>query len=786
MPLESSGDPFRFEVWPTEYRKITQHFGANPLNYAQFGLPGHDGIDIRAPSGSKVFCVAAGEVYKVHKEAGNHNYGIHVRVNHAHGYQTVYAHLQKALVREGLQVAAGHLLGLADNTGNSFGDHLHLTLKQKDAHYKNWPYNIIDPTPYMLPLLGWQEPSGPFIEGWVLASGVVVHDNLAQANPGGITIRIASDRQHIVPGGTIMVLTGRGDGNYLQVKVPKAALGMSEPTIPLSPAPSPPASLATVDGWAWADKLHYFDNQAIVIARHGINLRTQPVSGDNKIGIVRSGSTVSLLGDVEEGYQPVRVRRADFIGPIQDSSVVPVATIDSLSDLPDDVLLGWTQTQFLQRDGRYAITRHHGVSLRNQPQIQADLLGMVKGDAPSIIAGAEQNDFTPILVSDEMMFSLVNRHLTVTMPQPLSEEGPPIMPPSQPVQNTVPGWVLATDLTRNGDHTAHSNYMLYLREEPNREAKLLGLVPAATAVMVMGLPLGEFLPVRVAEDVLQTAQDDGEGEGFGMLGQALIGLHASADPDIREAEFQEFMSLRPGIIKVLSFHHAADIERLVRDHPQAVWIVRAFLDFGGRNVSPAQFVKDTQADVSRALKILAGRRLVVELHNEPNIMQEGLGSSWDNGRDFTNWWLELLQKYRRALPGIKFIYPGLSPGPSVFGRKIDHIQFIEASRPAVEAADGLGVHLYWSTVYPMQRALDVLDDYISRFRNKPIWVTEASNNKPGTAVAQKGAQYLQFWQALQQRPIVQGVTYFVASASNPAFAEEVWVGRGIGKIVGSR
>ena len=118
--------------------------------------------------------------------------------------------------------------------------------------------------------------------------------------------------------------------------------------------------------------------------------------------------------------------------------------------------------------------------------------------------------------------------------------------------------------------------------------------------------------------------------------------------------------------------------------------------------------------------------------------------------------------------------------------KQDHVQFIEAGRRAVEAADGLGVHIYWSHVYPMEWALNVLDDYISRFRYKPIWITEASNNKAGTTVYQKGRQYLKFWEELQKRPTVQGVTYFVASASNPEFKEEIWVGRSIGKIVGRR
>ncbi|MFQ5421717.1 MAG: M23 family metallopeptidase, partial [Anaerolineae bacterium] len=148
---------FKFQAWPTEYRVITQRFGANPQNYAQFGLPGHEGVDIRARSGSKVFAVAPGQVFRVHTTPNNHNYGIHVRIRHSDGYKTIYAHLQTALVQQGAQVQAGQLIGLADNTGNSFGSHLHLTLKKIGAHQGGYPYNIIDPTPFLLPLLGWQK-----------------------------------------------------------------------------------------------------------------------------------------------------------------------------------------------------------------------------------------------------------------------------------------------------------------------------------------------------------------------------------------------------------------------------------------------------------------------------------------------------------------------------------------------------------------------------------------------------------------------------------------------------
>lgn len=150
--------PFRFTHWPTEYRRVTQLFGANPQNYERFGLPGHDGTDIRAYRGSKIFAVAAGVVSQVHASAADgHNYGIFVRVRHVDGYETTYAHLQEVKVIEGMPVAGGDLLGLADNTGNSFGDHLHLTLKRHgytyvDANGTPWPYNIHNSDDFLRPL----------------------------------------------------------------------------------------------------------------------------------------------------------------------------------------------------------------------------------------------------------------------------------------------------------------------------------------------------------------------------------------------------------------------------------------------------------------------------------------------------------------------------------------------------------------------------------------------------------------------------------------------------------
>lgn len=155
MIKASFADLFKFTHWPTEYRVITQAFGANPQYYGKFGLPGHEGIDIRALHGTNIYSVADGEIAEIKRdERSGHAYGIYIRVNHIGNYQTTYAHLKEVRIDLDLGhfVNGGELIGKADNTGNSFGDHLHLTLK----HFNGptyYPHNIIDPTPFITELM---------------------------------------------------------------------------------------------------------------------------------------------------------------------------------------------------------------------------------------------------------------------------------------------------------------------------------------------------------------------------------------------------------------------------------------------------------------------------------------------------------------------------------------------------------------------------------------------------------------------------------------------------------
>ena len=54
-------------------------------------------------------------------------------VEHVNGYKTGYAHLSEFRKQTGDRMAAGTVIALSGNTGNTTGPHLHFTLTGKDG-----------------------------------------------------------------------------------------------------------------------------------------------------------------------------------------------------------------------------------------------------------------------------------------------------------------------------------------------------------------------------------------------------------------------------------------------------------------------------------------------------------------------------------------------------------------------------------------------------------------------------------------------------------------------------
>ena len=86
----------------------------------------HAGIDLAAGTGSPVRAAAAGTVVSARVENG---YGKAVRVKHADGSETLYAHNSALQVRAGQRVGAGEQIAREGNSGRSTGPHLHFEVR---------------------------------------------------------------------------------------------------------------------------------------------------------------------------------------------------------------------------------------------------------------------------------------------------------------------------------------------------------------------------------------------------------------------------------------------------------------------------------------------------------------------------------------------------------------------------------------------------------------------------------------------------------------------------------
>lgn len=82
----------------------------------------HPGIDFRGHTGDEIRSTADATVKKATR---NKVLGRYIILSHGNGFETIYAHMHKTLVKKGEHVKRGKVIGQIGNTGRSTGSHLH-------------------------------------------------------------------------------------------------------------------------------------------------------------------------------------------------------------------------------------------------------------------------------------------------------------------------------------------------------------------------------------------------------------------------------------------------------------------------------------------------------------------------------------------------------------------------------------------------------------------------------------------------------------------------------------
>jgi murein DD-endopeptidase MepM/ murein hydrolase activator NlpD len=129
--FDVSGRPIIGGYISSEYGRRLDPFTGN--------LAVHQGVDFNTGRvGEDVFALAAGVVNFSGTKDG---FGQLVQIDHGNGYETLYAHDQKLLVKEGDVVKKGQVIALSGTSGRSTGPHVHFEV------HKNG--RVVDPAAYI-------------------------------------------------------------------------------------------------------------------------------------------------------------------------------------------------------------------------------------------------------------------------------------------------------------------------------------------------------------------------------------------------------------------------------------------------------------------------------------------------------------------------------------------------------------------------------------------------------------------------------------------------------------
>ncbi len=108
---------------PIDGARLSSRFGTRRhpiLGYRR----AHKGVDFAAPRGTPIKAAGDGVVERADRYG---SFGNYIRIRHANGYKTAYAHLKgfRTGVRKGKRVRQGDIIGYVGTTGRSTGPHLH-------------------------------------------------------------------------------------------------------------------------------------------------------------------------------------------------------------------------------------------------------------------------------------------------------------------------------------------------------------------------------------------------------------------------------------------------------------------------------------------------------------------------------------------------------------------------------------------------------------------------------------------------------------------------------------
>ena len=125
---------------PSGGSRVSSPFGTRRYYGRSSGGGFHNGIDFESKTGMPIYAAADGTI---NHQGWYFNYGRTVKISHADGFETLYAHMSRFAdgMGPGSHVRKGDLIGYVGSTGRSTGPHLHFSVIVGGQ--------FVDPAPYL-------------------------------------------------------------------------------------------------------------------------------------------------------------------------------------------------------------------------------------------------------------------------------------------------------------------------------------------------------------------------------------------------------------------------------------------------------------------------------------------------------------------------------------------------------------------------------------------------------------------------------------------------------------
>jgi hypothetical protein len=171
---------------------------------------------------------------------------------------------------------------------------------------------------------------------------------------------------------------------------------------------------------------------------------------------------------------------------------------------PANFYMGWAWSDGLViKDNDNVFVSSKGAHLRDRPAPDGKRIGLVVGFAEVFVVGQSYCGYTPVMAHQGNMLTMTTPRPDVVQPASMTEQQP-ASPLFAVQQGTTSGWAhIGSLVIMDESSVTPGQFGINLRQEPCKYAINLGFVPADGLMTITGPPSGDYIPVRVNNDVIQ-------------------------------------------------------------------------------------------------------------------------------------------------------------------------------------------------------------------------------------------------------------------------------------------